>query len=87
MSNRSQLRKKLVKIYGHHSEEKWRYRPPGRIETGAKRVVGNPGPKHISTSFAERQNLIVKMSTRNQVHAIGFHFFIIISAGFIDLLE
>ena|SRR5258708_914500 len=28
------------------------------------RVEGNPDPKHVSTSFAERQNLKVRMHTR-----------------------
>src|SRR5213082_2704708 len=28
------------------------------------RVDGNPDPKHVSTSFAERQNLNVRMHTR-----------------------
>ena len=55
----------LVKLYSN---------PPGGNETryspaqccGAKRVVmsGNPDPAHISTSFAERQNLNMRMSMR-----------------------
>jgi hypothetical protein len=28
------------------------------------RVEGNPDPKHVSTSFAERQNLTLRMSSR-----------------------
>jgi acyl dehydratase len=28
------------------------------------RIEGNPNPKHVSTSYAERQNLNVRMHTR-----------------------
>ena len=47
--------------------------PPGRPEplqpaecTGAikHRVEGDPDPKHISTSFSERQNLNIRMGNR-----------------------
>ena len=29
-----------------------------------KRIEGNPDPKHINTSFAERQNLTMRMAMR-----------------------
>jgi hypothetical protein len=47
----------LVKIYGAAPEGQRRYSPA--ICTGArKRVIeANPDPKHVSTSFSERQNL------------------------------
>jgi IS1 family transposase len=52
----------LVKLYGVTSEcAKGRY---SRAEcTGARKVPleGSPDPKHISTSFAERQNLTMRM--------------------------
>jgi IS1 family transposase len=55
----------LVKIYGAAPESmKGRYSPAectGAIKTP---IEGNPDPKHISTSFAERQNLNIRMHTR-----------------------
>jgi IS1 family transposase len=55
----------LVKVYGASPESaKGRYSPAEC--TGALKVPveGNPDPKHISTSFAERQNLNIRMHTR-----------------------
>jgi IS1 family transposase len=54
----------LVKIYGPAPEGQRRYSPA--ICTGARkfRVEGNPDPKHVSTSFAERQNLNIRMGNR-----------------------
>src|SRR5437870_4400763 len=51
-------------------------------------IEGNPDPKHISTSYAERNNLNVRMHTRrmtrltnafskkvaNRAHAMALHF-------------
>jgi IS1 family transposase len=55
----------LVKIYGASPESmKGRYSPAectGAIKTS---IEGNPDPKHISTSFAERQNLNMRMYMR-----------------------
>jgi hypothetical protein len=55
----------LVKTYGASPESmKGRYSPAectGAIKTP---IEGNPAPKHISTSFAGRQNLNIRMHTR-----------------------
>jgi hypothetical protein len=55
----------LVKIYGNSPENaKGRYSPAEC--TGAKklRVEGDPDERHVSTSFAERQNLTMRMHMR-----------------------
>src|SRR5829696_982391 len=48
----------LVKIYGEAPDSfKGRYSPAECIGCERHRVEGSPDPKHISTSFAKRQNL------------------------------
>src|SRR5947208_4727883 len=54
----------LVKSYGDTSESEKRYNPAQCIGCEQKRVTGNPGPKHISSSYIERQNLTMRMSMR-----------------------
>jgi IS1 family transposase len=54
----------LVKIYGSSNAPPGRYSPPPCIGARKGRVTGNPDPKHISTSYAERQNLNIRMHTR-----------------------
>jgi hypothetical protein len=43
---------------------KGRYSPAECIGAHKQPIEGNPDPKHISTSYAERQNLNVRMHTR-----------------------
>src|ERR1700704_2715638 len=43
---------------------KGRYSPAECIGAEKRRVEGSPDPKHISTSFAERQNLTMRMHMR-----------------------
>lgn len=56
----------LVKYYGNDPgvEAQKRYSPA--VCTGAEKVIrlGDPDPKHISTSYVERQNLSVRMTCR-----------------------
>jgi IS1 family transposase len=53
----------LVKLYGNDGGA-GRYSPPRLIGTNARRVVGDPDPEYISTSYIERQNLTMRMSMR-----------------------
>jgi IS1 family transposase len=55
----------LVKLYGNVSDSaKGRYSPAECIGARKERIEGSPDPKHISTSFAERQNLTMRMHMR-----------------------
>ena len=75
----------LVNLYGDTPKsEQNRYSPA--VCTGAKktRLNGKPDPKHISTSYVERQNLTMRRFTRltnafskkveNHMHAISLHY-------------
>jgi IS1 family transposase len=54
----------LVKIYGADAAGEKRYSPAECIGAVKHRIEGSPDPKHVSTSFAERQNLTLRMSSR-----------------------
>lgn len=54
----------LVKLYGDTLESEKRYSPAQCIGCKRESIVGNPDPKHISTSYAERSNLSMRMSMR-----------------------
>ena len=55
----------LVKLYGAAPESaRGRYSPAECIGARKERVEGSPDPKHVSTSYAERQNLTMRMQMR-----------------------
>jgi len=54
----------LIKYYGADPQTEKRYSPAKCIGCEKKSVVGNPDPKHISTSYIERQNLTMRMQMR-----------------------
>lgn len=55
----------LVKVYGPDPrEDHRRYSPAACLGAEKQRVLGNPDPKHISTSYIERSNLTLRMANR-----------------------
>ncbi len=78
----------LVKLYGTEPEGEKRYSPAKCLGAQKHNVTGDPDPKHISTSYAERQNLTMRMSMRrftrltnafskkidNLIHSLSIYF-------------
>lgn len=78
----------LVKVYGDASDGEKRYSPPVCVGTRKHRIEGRPDPAHVSTSYAERNDLTMRMSicrfTRltnafskkieNHAHSVALHF-------------
>ncbi len=54
----------LVKLYGAEPEAEKRYSPAACIGAEKRTIMGSPDPKHVSTSYSERQNLTMRMSMR-----------------------
>ncbi len=75
------------KKYGTEGQQ-GRYSPPKFVGSTKEVIKGDPDPRHISTSFVERQNLTMRMGMRrftrltngfskkaeNHAHAVAIHY-------------
>jgi hypothetical protein len=87
----------LIKLYGTPPESGTRYSPSECIWLQTQRIQGNPDFEHISTSYAGRQNLTMRMAMQrftrlinafskkveNLQHAVSLHLMYYNFAGFI----
>ena len=78
----------LHKLYGGGNIGEGRYSPALCVGSEKKVKIGDPDPRHISTSYMERQNLTIRMSMRrftrltngfskkleNHCHAVALYF-------------
>jgi hypothetical protein len=79
----------LIKVFASDHHTAGRYSPPVVVGTETKTIRGNPDPRYINTSFAERQNLTMRMQMRrftrltngfskkfdNHCHALALYFY------------